>query len=420
MSAAAEWKPEGEPGAMALCTCGCRERHDASLPPIPSQDKSRPTFTVQQVTLQFGESYLRQHQVSLQQEKALFSIMTCRTSERGGYVMECQQCHHIKTGFRPCLNRHCPNCQGMLQHLWVEKRVNRMLPIGHYHVVFTLPEQLRKIMQFNEKKLYKLLFQAASSTLQELATEQLGIRLGFTIVLHTWSRELAFHPHVHCIVTSGGLDNQGHWVARPDILLPIEDLRERFQSNFLEGLTRLGLLDLLKLPEGSLGDKENLQGLCHHLGQFPWVVFIKEPFPTVDAVVKYLGNYTHRIAISDYRILALDEQNVTIATRDEDRVTLSGEEFLRRFFMHVLPKGFTKIRHYGLYAPQCVNGLLTQAREQLGLPAFENLPMENWADRVERITGKHPNTCPRCHAPNMLLREQWPNRVHLSSFGRLE
>ena len=288
-----------------------------------------------------------------EQHQVLGAIARCRTASLGGHVEVCLACGHERPICNSCRNRHCPKCQALAQARWVEARSERLLPVPYFHVVFTLPAELRAIAKLNRQLVFNALFQAASETLIELALDpkRLGARLGVTAVLHTWTRELDFHPHLHCIVTGGGFDAEtGRWVAgNPRHLLPVRVLGVLFREKLLDSLSRLERANKLCLPEPpGQRDPQGFDRLMGQLHRKAWVVYAKRPFGGPEAVFRYLGRYTHRVGLSNRRLVSLDERGVTFRTKNGKALTLEPVAFLSRFVEHVLPSGFVKIRHYGL------------------------------------------------------------------------
>lgn len=286
-----------------------------------------------------------------EQAKVLRAICQCRTAALGGHVHVCHSCGHTKISYNSCRNRHCPRCQGAAQHKWIAARMERTLDVRHFHVVFTLPKQLRPLALKNQRAIYGLLFKAASETLMQLGGDPkwLGAKLGVTMVLHTWTRELLLHPHVHCLVTAGGLDSDDHWRdSSPKYLFPVHVMGALFRGKFLDALRRLHRDDKLAVCE--LTEPTAFEALCRKLYDTKWVTYAKEPMHGAEHVLKYLGRYTHRVAISNSRILSADGDRVCFRTKGKKTKTLTVEQFTQRFLLHVLPKGFQKIRHYGLYA----------------------------------------------------------------------
>ena len=355
-----------------------------------------------------GDAYEATHALSSEQRRLLRDVRVCRTAALGGHLYACDHddCDFELPLYNSCLNRHCPNCQALAQAKWIEARTKRILPVGHYHVVFTLPSQLRPLARRQPKLTFGALFAAVRETLTLLARDVLGARLGVTAVLHTWTRELLFHPHVHCVVTAGGLSLDGErWVDRPGYLFPVARMKAVFRSRLLATLQRERSAGRLTLAtDGVQPDAGAWARLINSLPpRKKWVVYIQAPFKRSTHVLDYLGRYTHRIAISDQRLVSVGDDDVTFRTRGEQTLTLSHDVFIARFQQHVLPRGFHKIRHFGLYAPSGIRGPLLRAQELLGDgdrerddgPADDE-PTETWAEMLARLTGADPLVCPRC------------------------
>lgn len=355
-----------------------------------------------------GEMYESTHALSSEQRRLLRDTRVCRTAALGGHLYVCDHadCDFELPLYNSCLNRHCPNCQALAQAKWIEARTKRILPVGHYHVVFTLPAQLRPLARHQPKLIFGALFAAVRETLTLLADDVLGARLGITAVLHTWTRELLYHPHVHCVVTAGGLSlDRERWIDRPGYLFPVARMKALFRSRLLTTLERERSAGRLRLStDGLQPDGAQWRRLIQSLPQKKkWVVYIQAPFKRSTHVLSYLGRYTHRIAISDQRLVSVDDDEVTFRTRDQQTSTLKHDVFIGRFLQHVLPRGFHKIRHFGLYAPSGVRGPLLRAQELLGNgdrgPGDEPVkdePAESWAEMLTRLTGADPLVCPRC------------------------
>jgi hypothetical protein len=373
--------------------------------------QDRPRLEVADIFRAHGEAYRRSHVLTPQQARVMRAIESCRTAALGGHLEVCDRCGFERPAYNSCRNRHCPKCQGHAQLAWVDKHVARILPTHYFHVVFTLPDRLRGIVHRNRKVLFDLLFAAASETLLQLGRERLQATLAVTAVLHTWTRQMAFHPHLHCIVSGGGLALDGHWKStRSDYLFPHLVLSRLFRGKFLAGLARLyrrGALDLGG-ECATLADPDVFQLLLQRLYGSEWVVYAKPPFAGAEQVYRYLGRYTHRIAISNWRLEAFDENGVRFATKDGKSVTLRGEEFIRRFLLHVLPEGFHKIRHYGLLAAGTLKDKLETARRALAGPE------DPAAARVSAPAGACPDLgkqldtdlfrCPQCAVGTMVPR----------------
>jgi hypothetical protein len=318
-----------------------------------------------------GEAFLSRPELRAEQRAVLRAIAACRTRALGGHVEECDACGYSAIAYNSCRNRHCPKCQGQAQLDWIEQRKARILPTSYYHVVFTLPSELRALALRNRETVYDLLFQCASQTLLELGRDPkwLGARLGVTAVLHTWTRDLSYHPHLHCIVTGGGLSLDGHrWVdGRKGYLVPLAVLGALFRGKILAALTQAYERNELDLDgcASELRDPLAFARLRDALYKMRWIVYVKRPFAGAEQVYTYLGRYTHRVGISNSRLIHFDGRRVTFRTKQRKTVTLSLEEFLRRFILHVLPRGFVKIRHYGLLAPAHATTTLETARRLL-------------------------------------------------------
>jgi len=318
-------------------------------------DAARPQFEVADVIRLHGDAYLREHPTSLRQRQVLFRLAACRTAQLGGHLNACPNCPDVQViSYNSCRDRHCPKCQGRERSLWVESSLLRILPAPHFHLVFTIPDSLSPLVLRHPRLLYDLLFRASSQTLLDLAADprHLGVTPGFVSVLHTWAQNLAHHPHIHCIVTPGGLALDGvRWIHSPRrFLLPVKALAKRFRHLFIQGLIHMRASGRLPLSDPYLW-----ASFRHSLYQKRWVVFAKRPFAGPEPLFRYLGNYTHRVAISNHRLLSVgpDSVSFTVRARQPDsgrrKVTLTGLEFLRRFLLHVLPKGFVRIRYFGLY-----------------------------------------------------------------------
>ncbi len=335
---------------------------------------SRPRFEVADVVRAHEGEYRRKHFVTVAQAKALRHIASCRTAAMGGHVDTCTSCRHERISYNSCRDRHCPKCQATERAKWLERRLEHLLPVPYFHVVFTVPRELNALMLGNKAMLYALLLRTAARTLQEIATDpdRLGAEVGFTSVLHTWGQNLLFHPHVHCVVTGGGLSpDRSQWrPARSDYLLPVRVLSRLFRGKLLAALQSLWRTGELQFGGSTveLADASVWAALRDRLYRKDWVVYAKRPFGGPEHVYRYLGRYTHRIALSNHRIVGLGDHRVSFSWRDyadggtRKVMTLDAMEFLRRFLLHVLPKGFVRIRHYGLHAPRNVGDKLATAR----------------------------------------------------------
>ena len=379
--------------------------HEAAL---PLRGEGRPRLEIADIFRAQGEVYRQMHVISPEQRAAMRAIEVCRTAILGGHVDVCATCAFTRPAYNSCRNRHCPKCQALTQSAWIDKRMAHVLPTHYFHVVFTLPHELGALALRNRRPIFDLLFSAAARTLLELGQDEqrLGAQLGVTAVLHTWTRELRFHPHVHCIVTGGGLAQQGdRWISsRQKYLFPVRVLSALFRGKFLAGLAgayERGEFDL----EGACAELANPDAFARlkdTLYRKNWVVYAKRPFAGPEQVFKYLGQYTHRVGISNHRLVSFDERGVCFRTKNGKHVTVAPAEFIRRFLLHVLPNGFVKIRHYGLLASSNVHTKLAEARRCLevnGTPAPASSPQQTWREKHLALTGVDLTTCPRCAGP---------------------
>jgi hypothetical protein len=365
-----------------------------------------------------GAAFRRTHVLSPEQHAVLTAVERCRTPELGGHLDRCVHCGHEQPSYNSCRNRHCPKCQALRQAKWIDGRAKRVLPVHYFHVVFTLPSELRPLAARHGERIYDLLFDSASATLLELGRDQarLGAQLGVTMVLHTWKKDLQLHPHVHVIVTGGGLSPDGtRWIpARRNHLFPVMVMGALFRGKFLAALREAHQHGKLPFDDGTAPvDPEAFARLENRLYKKRWVVYAKRPFGGAEQVIRYLGRYTHRVGISNQRLVSMDARGVTFRTRGDGTVTVTPDEFLARFLRHVLPKGFIKIRHYGLMASGNATTKLETARRLLGGKRVEATSTEtadapeDWRSVLSRLTGVDASRCPICGALG-LLREPLP------------
>lgn len=343
----------------------------------------------------YGPSYRATHRLPLPQLRTMRAIEICRTAELGGHVDECEECGHLTISYNSCRNRHCPKCQFLKKETWIEARERELLPIAYFHVVFTLPEELKSLALRNREVIYNLLFRAASETLTELARDRLGVQIGSIAVLHTWGQNLLDHPHLHCIVSGGGLSGD-RWVpSKRRFLFPVKVLSRLFRGKFLSFLKKA-------YEGGNLQGVDQFTTLLNALYAKEWVVYAKPPFNGPETVLAYLGRYTHRIAITNHRILGMDEGRVSFSWKDyadgntKKIMTLDVFEFIRRFLLHVLPPGFVKIRHVGFLSNRNRKARLELCRASLGVADPEPAPSESWQAVLLRITGIDVSRCPLC------------------------
>ena len=345
----------------------------------------RQMIELQDIINQHGAEFLEAHTLSPVQTKALCAISHCRTSALGAHIDTCDKCGFDKISYNSCRNRHCPKCQTFTKEQWVEKQNQYLLDTSYFHVVFTLPEELNSIMLQNQESAYGLFFKAVSQTLLELCANPryLGATPGITAVLHTWGQNLMYHPHIHCIVTGGGLTKESKWrSSRKKFFIPIKVLSRKFRGKFLFFLKQAGFTF-----ESALYQKD-------------WVAYCKPPFKNAEKVIAYLGRYTHRIAISNHRILRLEDGKVTFSWRDyrdnrKKTMTVTATEFIRRFMLHILPSGFRKIRHYGILAARDKSKRIAVCR-RLTQTTFKVVHPGTTLEKLRNILGADFNLCPCC------------------------
>jgi hypothetical protein len=373
----------------------------------------RPAVEVADIFRAAGPAYRAAHvgHMSLDQLKVMSAIETCRTAALGGHVEACQDCGHSHIAYNSCRNRHCPRCQGAAARTWLEAQEANLLPVGYFHVVFTLPAEIADIAFHNKAVVYDLLFKAASETMLTIAADprHLGARIGITTVLHTWGSAMTHHPHVHMIVPGGGIIPDGQWISsRPTFLLPVRVLGALFRRLFLTRLIQLhdaGRLAFFGKLAG-LSDRRAFQRHLAPVRRKRWVVYAKPPFAGPEAVLAYLSRYTHRVAISNSRLIRFDETDVTFRYKDYRRngadrqqiMTLAADEFIRRFLIHVLPRGFHRIRHYGLLAGSARKDCL--ARELLAVTPAPAAPA---APAAEEPADQRP-PCPCCGGTMVIIQ----------------
>jgi hypothetical protein len=381
---------------------------------------SRPALEVADIFRDHGPAWRQANagHVSLDQLKVMTAIERCRTAALGGHIMRCEDCTHEVIAYNSCRNRHCPKCQGAAAREWLAERAAELLPVPYFHVVFTLPAEIAAIAYQNKAVVYDLLFKASAEATLTIAADpkHLGARIGFMAVLHTWGSALTHHPHVHMVVPGGGLSPDGsRWIAcRPRYFLTAAVLSALFRRLFLDMLAAAH--DRLEFfgPLVRFADKAAFLAYLAPLRKINWVVYAKDPFAGPEQVLRYLSRYTHRIAISNRRLVSADEKSVAFKYKDYriegparyKTMTLTSDEFIRRFLMHVLPKGFHRIRHYGLLANGSRAANIAHARQLLAVPAQPKEP-EN-AHAAEAAAADEPRVLPRpcpCCGGRMIIIE---------------
>src|SRR5437660_5288707 len=349
-----------------------------------------------------GESYRRTHFLPASQRKVMRAVSVCRTQELGGHLKQCDTCGFEHPSYNSCRNRHCPKCQSLAKAKWLQKQTSELLPVGYFHVVFTLPHVLNGLILAHKKILFAVLFKAVSETLLEFGRSRFKGTVGVIAVLHTWDQTLKDHFHIHCLIPAGALSlDHSRWIrARPNFLFPVTALSQLFRGKFLALLQQA--CGKGKIPAANNEIKASRQK--------SWVVYAKKPFGSPQTVLDYLGRYTHRVALSNDRILNVQNGLVTFSYRDRkdgDRkkiMTLDAQEFIRRFLLHVLPDGFMRIRHFGFLANRAKKQALAQCRTLLDLdPALPQSPILSAKDLLLKTTGIDLSRCPCCQDGTMII-----------------
>jgi len=380
---------------------------------------NRPPLEVADIIRAAGDDFIHRNHTHLAwpQLKVLRAIRNCRTQALGGHLDRCSGCGHEAISYNSCRNRHCPKCQTNAREQWLAKRAEDLLPVPYFHVVFTIPHDLSALALQNKRILYDLLFQTSAETLIEVAADpkHLGARIGFLAVLHTWGQNLQHHPHVHCVIPAGGLSpDESRWIRSPtSFFVPVRVLSKVFRGKFVDGLKRLYRTHKLSFHGSlrSLADAKQFRRFLRQLFREDWVVYAKKPFRGPAYVLQYLARYTHRVAISNHRLISFEEGKVTFRYKDyahgnkKRKMTLTSDEFLRRFLLHVLPGGFVRIRHYGFLANRSRSRLVTVARQLLDVaPVAPSTP----AQPAQGIW-----SCPKCAAPMIVIERLRPGDIRL-------
>jgi len=386
---------------------------------------SRPALELADILRRQGNRYLERYHssISYQQLKAYRAVLACRTASLGGHLDVCSACGFENgISFNSCRNRHCPKCQARARERWIENRQQELLPTGYFHAVFTVPHELNVFALTSPRVFYDLLFASASETLIEVARnpERLGADIGVLAILHTWGQNLLLHPHIHCVIPAGGLSaDRAQWVrTQQRFLLPIRILRKVFRGKFLDGLRRLHRSGQLRCQglAAEFEDRKQFSRLVGPLYRKDWVVYTKKAMGGPEQVLRYLGRYTHRIAISNHRLIAFDGEHVTFRWKDyahggkQRTMTLETREFLRRFFLHVLPKGFVRIRHFGLLANRFRNRNLALARQLLAT----SRPQKIDSPTIDLQPKSTLWLCPRCGGTMCVARRYTAMEINSS------
>lgn len=359
---------------------------------------------VQDIFNKYGDVYRSNHKLSRVQYKAMYAVENCRTSTLGGHIDICDECGHNQISYNSCRNRHCPKCQTLAKERWVDNQKHNLLNIGYFHVVLTIPSELNFIVFQNQKVMYNILFKSVSETLTELASDKkyLGGKIGFTSILHTWGQNLMHHPHIHCIVPGGGLNSIGKWInSRKKFFLPVKVLSRKFRGKFLYYFKQAQAKLEFYGDQKHYEKDSDFRNILNILYDKEWIVYCKAPFKSAACVVEYLGRYTHRVAISNNRILDMKNDKVSFKWRGYKNnnklkvMTVSADEFIRRFLIHILPQRFMKIRHYGLLGNRNKNTKLKICKQLTNTPI---LLKEKTAtpELLNTIIGRDITLCPNC------------------------
>ena len=374
-----------------------------------------------------GESYRKNNTLTPELHKVINAICNCRTSILGGHVDQCDNCdcNHTCVSYNSCRNRHCPKCQSMKTAKWLEDRQKELLPVQYFHVVFTLPHELNILVMYNKKELYSLLMLSVWETIKTFGKDpkRLNGLTGMIAILHTWGQNLFDHNHAHCIVPGGALTDENKWrSSKPDYLFPVKAMSAVFRGIFISGLRALYDENKLKIPSDSnlktsLSVRKNFEELLSNLMKKSWVVYSKHPFAGPKKLLDYLGRYVNKIAISNCRILSCDEKSVTFKWRDYSDnntvkiMTLKPEEFIRRFLMHVVPKGFMRVRFFGFLANACKKKNVEAIRKLLSYEPAEEKQKKDVRSLMLELTGNDIMLCPKCKTGHLCTIQAMPNKL---------
>lgn len=367
----------------------------------------------------YGDEYLKNHKLPSYIKKVISDIKFCRTANLGGHIEQCDECGDVKISYNSCRNRHCPKCQTLAKEKWIYNQEKNLLPVGYFHIVFTLPNEFNTLILLNQDIMYNLLFKSVSETLLELAKDKkyLDAEIGITTILHTWGQNLMYHPHIHCIVPSGGLSNLGNkWNdSKKDFFIPVKVLSRVFRGKFLVYFKEAFKMQEFVLNKDTLKftNSQSYKNFLNKMYATEWVVYAKAPYKSASHVLKYLGRYTHRVAISNDRILDINDNKITFKWRDyrdnnkQKIMTLSSDEFIRRFITHILPPSFVKIRHYGLNSNRNINTKLKRCKILLKVyKQGEDKKMLSAAELFLKITGINICQCKNCNNGNYIRKNK--------------
>lgn len=372
--------------------------------------------TVNEIFRNHGETYLLKYpQVTLHEKKVMRSIQICRTEVLGGRVEECGSCGHKVILYNSCRNRHCPQCQSIKKEKWILERKNEVLPFTYFHIVFTLPDTLNPIVIRNKRVLYSLMFDVCRRTLLSVSADEkyFGADIGFFAILHTWGQKLNLHPHLHCVVPGCGYsEKKKKWIHSPNnYFVPVQVLKLRFRSLFLRGLKELYKEEKLYLQGTQFLGAKNFQRMIDALFSLDWVTYLKESFQGNESVIEYLARYTHRIAISNQRIIDVKDDVVRFRYRDykdnnnEKIMALSADSFIHRFMTHVVPRRFVRIRYFGLLAHRNKKKAIAECLKFHGIKKTEKTVPHGWCELFLKVTGKNISCCPVCKTGRLVVKE---------------
>jgi hypothetical protein len=367
---------------------------------------------------EYGEKYRRDHSLPVSHLRVMRAVERCRTAALGGHMQKCDSCGFERPAYNSCRNRHCPKCQSLAKVKWLDKQKSELLPVEYFHLVFTLPHELNALILTNKKILLSHLFKAVGETLVDFGRTRLGGQIGFITVLHTWDQTLLDHFHLHCLVPAGVLSfDQKRWSpARKNFLFPVKALSVVFRGKFLDLLKSAFAQNKLLLvgQTAFLADPVAFKLLINALRKKPWIVYAKKPFGSPVHVLDYLGRYTHRVALSNDRMLSAHSREVVFTYRDRKNanrkktMTLNAQEFIRRFLLHVIPKGFVRVRHFGFLANRS-KSLLSKCRQLLDLgPAMPKLPQKSVHELMLQLTGIDITRCPLCQQGTLVFLANLP------------
>jgi hypothetical protein len=385
----------------------------------------RPAYEVADIFRLYGAAYRERQPLPLEQRRVMTAIESCRTAALGGHLEQCDHCGYQRPVYNSCRNRHCPKCQGLARARWLADRQAELLPVGYFHNVFTLPHELNDLLAANPRVLYNLLFRSVAQTLQDFAADPqygLGGQLGFTAVLHTWDQKLLYHVHLHCVIAGGALAFDGsRWLpARPNYLFPVRELSQAFRQRYLQGVRQAFARKELLFPGrlATLRDPESFAAFLEPVAAKDWVVYSQPPFGGPATVLEYLSRYTHRVALSNSRLQAIEDGRVTFTYRDrrdhnrQKELTVSATEFIRRFLLHVTPPGLCRMRHYGFLSNRAKEQQLPRCRTLLGQAETPSVAVPPTAtELLLRLTGLDVRHCPQCGQGNMVRVGRLPKEA---------